>query len=321
MRSHPVIRLLRRSLVLLLILIVADRLIGAGLEKMFYRQKHGDEIVTRYTLDSTREDVLIFGSSRASHHYNTLMLDSQFGTSVYNCGRDEMGVTYTAGVMPLVFKRYSPKCIIVEVLPTELSGVGKETEIQRISTRLIPYANRHPELWPTVAYAGQLEVYKAAVSKIYPYNSLLGSIVQNTYTNLAHATIRGYEPLYGEIDSARFKPTHWMDMKELTGVDTGLAGRFTAMLDTARAHGTKVCVVISPFYYRLALAGNESYMSLPELAATHGAFFLDWSRDSRFLLHPQLFNDDVHLNDRGARLYTSIIADTLKSLGLIEPAK
>jgi hypothetical protein len=288
---------------------------------MFYKQQHGDEIVTRYTLDSTKEDVLIFGSSRASHHYNTRLMDSLLGMSVYNCGRDEMGITYTAGVVPLVYKRYAPKCIIVEVLPTELSGQGKSTEIQRISTRLIPYANRYPELWPTVAYAGKMEVYKAAVSKIYPYNSLLGSIIQNTYTNLAHATDRGYEPLYGEIDSANYKPTHWMDMQELTGVDPSLATRFTSILDTAMAHGTRVCVVISPFYYPLDIDGNDSYQALPLLSATHGATFLDWSRDPRFLMHPKLFNDDVHLNDAGARLFTSIMADTLNKLGLTTGSK
>ncbi len=316
MRSQPVTHLLRRSLILLLILVVADRIIGAGLEWSFYRQKHGDEIVTRYAIDSTREDVLIFGSSRASHHYHTRLMDSLLGRSVYNCGRDEMGISYTNALLPLVYKRYAPKCIIVEVLPTELSGVDAAPGIQRVSTRLLPYAHRHPELWPAVAYAGKIEVYKAAVSRIYAYNSLIGAIFQNTYTNLAHTTDRGYEPLNAEIDSATFKPTHWMAMEQLTGVDLELAARFTAILDTAAAHGTKAIVVISPFYYPLKVANNESYQTLPRLAAQHGALFLDWSADPRFLMHPKLFNDDVHLNDRGARLYTTLMEDTLKKLGL-----
>lgn len=283
---------------------------------MFYKQKHGDEIVTRYTIDSTREDVLVFGSSRASHHYNTRLLDSLLGRSVYNCGRDEMGISYTNALLPLVYNRYAPKCIIIEVLPAELSGVGNAVEMQRLSTRLIPYANRHAELWPAVAYAGKLEVYKAAVSKIYPYNSLIGAIVQNTYTNLAHTTDRGYEPLSAEIDSATFKPTRWMAMDKLTGVDQILAERLTSVLDTAAAHGTKAIVVISPFYYPLSInrGNNDSYRTLPLLAAQHGALFLDWSGDPRFLMHPKLFNDDVHLNDRGARLFTELMADTLKRL-------
>ncbi len=316
LKSNPLIHLLRQSLLLLLILFAADRTLGWWLEHTFYLQKHGDDVVTRYTLDSTREDLLVFGSSRASHHYNTLMLDSLLDMSVYNCGRDEMGITYTSGVIPYAFERKAPKCIIVEVLPTELSGVGKATEIQRISTRLIPFAHRHPGLWPTVAAAGKMEVYKAAVSKIYPYNSLIGSIIQNTYTNLVHQTIRGFEPLHGAIDSATFKPTHWMNMRELTGIDSALKARMIFILDYAREHGTQAIVVISPFYYSLDIAGNESHEMLPELAAKHGAFFLDWSQDPRFLMHPKLFYDDVHLNETGARLYTQIIADTLKKLGI-----
>lgn len=312
---------MRHSILLLLILVAADRLLGAWLERAFYRQKHGDDVVTRYTLDSTREDLLIFGSSRASHHYDAVLLDSLLGMSVYNCGRDEMGITYTAAVAPYAFRRHTPKCIVVEVLPPELSGVGKSAEIQRISTRLLPFAGRHPDLWPSVAAAGKLEVYKAAVSKIYPYNSLIGSIIQNTYTNLAHKTIRGYEPLHGQIDPATFKPTHWMDMRELTGIDSALKARFVSVLDLAAKKGSRAIVVISPFYYPLDIAGNESYEALPRLAAEHGAQFLDWSKDARFLMHPELFYDDVHLNDAGARLYTRILADTLQKLGIYGRSK
>lgn len=319
MKSTPLLRLLRNSILLLLILVVADRLLGTWLEHAFYKQKHGDDVVTRYTLDSTREDLLVFGSSRASHHYDVLMLDSLLQMSVYNCGRDEMGITYTSAVFPYAIERHKPKYVLIEVLPTELSAVGKSVEIQRIATRLLPFAHRHPGLWPAIAAAGKMEVYKAWVSKIYPYNSLIGSIIQNTYTDFVHQTIRGYEPLHGAIDSATFKPTHWMNMKSLTGVDSALKARLVSVLDLAAENGIQAFVVISPFYYPLHIDGNDSYEALPHIAAAHGAGFLDWSKDPRFQMHPELFYDDVHLNDSGARLYSGIIADTLKKLGISRP--
>ena len=71
---------------------VADRLIGAALERGFYRQQHGDDIVTRYVLDSTREDLIVFGSSRASHHYKTRLAEQKLGFPVYNGGRDNMAL-------------------------------------------------------------------------------------------------------------------------------------------------------------------------------------------------------------------------------------
>jgi hypothetical protein len=311
---NPVIRLLRRTLILLAILVVADRLIGAGLERMFYQQHHGDDAVTRYTLDSTKEDLLVFGSSRASHHYHTRMLEEALGVSVYNCGRDEMGISYTTAVLPLVYKRYTPKYLIVEVLPVELANQGRDVSERHVSTVLLPFAHKYPELWEAVAYAGKDEVYKSAISKIYPYNSLIGAFIQNTYTHLGHKTDRGYEPLLNSIDSAHYTKSYWKSFSKSVGVDAVLAARFTAILDTAAQHGTKVFVMISPFYFAQDISQNESLRALKTICAQHGAGFMDWSFDPRFVRHPRIFNDDLHLNDSGARMYTRIIADTLRKL-------
>ena len=315
MRS-PFTHLLRRSLILLAILFASDRLIGTGLEHMFYRQHHGDDAVTRYTLDSADQTLLVFGSSRASHTYNTALLKRKLGISVYNCGRDEMGITYAAGVLPVVYKRYSPKYLIVEVLPVELGTRGKTESERHIATVLLPFAHRFPSLWSTIAYAGNDEVYKAAVSKIYPYNSMLGAFVQNTYTHLGHTTEQGYEPLLKEIDSATYTKSYWRGFNESTDVNAALSARFAGIIDLAAAHGSRVFVTISPFYFYQDISHNPSFLALKEITAAHGATFLNFSFDKRFVRHPHLFNDDLHLNDHGAQVFTQIMADTLLSLGV-----
>lgn len=310
---HPLRHLLRRSLILFAILFAADRLIGAGLEQLFFKQNHGDDAVTRYTLDSTKEALLIFGSSRASHHYDTRLLADELAMSVYNCGRDEMGLTYAAAVLPIVYQRYSPKYIILELLPTELAERGKALSESHIAGVLLPFAPRFPALWPTIAYAGKDQIYKAAISKIYPYNSLLGSMIQNTYTHIGHHTDRGYEPLYKTIDTSIYKQSIWESFDKSSTPDAALVRRFADLLDAVAAKGTKIMVVISPFYFPHPLEGNKSYELLKRISLSHGAGFMDFTADPRFLLRPHLFNDDVHLNDSGARMYSRIIADTLRS--------
>jgi hypothetical protein len=314
--KKSVIHLLRRSLILLVILFALDRLIGAGLERMYYKQKHGDDQVTLYTLDSTKEDLLVFGSSRASHHYNVEEMERELGVSAYNCGRDEMGVSYTAAMLPLVMNRYKPKYVLIEVLPTELATWGKDVSERHIATVLMPLAYRHPSLWQTIAYADKYEVYKAAVSRIYPYNSMIAAFVQNTYTHFGHSSDRGYEPLYKSIDTNVYSRPIWKSFDHAVNVDTSLQRRFTGLLDFAASQGVQVYVMISPFYFYQDLSGNKSFQGLKELTAAHGAHLMDFSYDPRFVKHPSLFNDDVHLNDTGARLYTRIVADSLRSLGL-----
>jgi len=307
-------RLLIRCLILFSILFIADRIIGNYLEHLFYKQKHGDDAVSLYTIDSTHEDLLIFGSSRASHHYKTRQLEQALGFPVYNCGRDEMGISYTAAVLPLVYQRYNPKYVIVEVLPVELSKKEKTTSETHISAVLLPFANKYPSLWPTVAFAGADEVYKSSVSRIYPYNSLLGSMIQNTYTHIGHSTDRGYEPLYKTIDTATYKKSIWGPFSESNDADTTLSTRFASILDVAKAHGTQVFVVVSPLFFYQDVHNNRSYMELQRLSAEHQAIFLNYSDDPRFLGKAALFNDDVHLNDTGAGIYSGIIADTLLKL-------
>ena len=240
---HPLRHLLRRSLILFAILFAADRLIGAGLEQLFFMQHHGDDAVTLYTLDSTKEDLLIFGSSRASHHYDSRLLEKELSTSVYNCGRDEMGLSYAAAVLPIVYQRYVPKLIILELLPVELGARGKALSEQNIAGVLLPFAPRFPSLWPTIAFAGKDQIYKAAISKIFPYNSLIGSMVQNTYTNFGHHTDLGYEPLYKTIDTAIYKQSIWESFDKSSEPDAALERRFADLLDTVAAKGSKIIVM------------------------------------------------------------------------------
>jgi hypothetical protein len=293
----------------------ADRVVGAWLEGQFYKQQHGDDIVTRYVLDSAREDLLIFGSSRASHHYKTRQAESDLGISVYNGGRDNMGITYTASVLPYVYQRHAPRYIIVDVLPAELCGYGRSTADQRISTVLLPYANRHQDLWPTVGLAGKLEVVKAAVSKIYPYNSLLGTIIQNTYTSFGHTTDKGYEPLTGSIDPTHYKTPAFDDYAKQKGIDTSLLGRLRQIVVLAKEHNTVPIIVISPFYFKQNVGDNESYFMLHRLSKEWGYTLYDFTFDPRFLKHPELFYDELHLNDAGATLFTQIITEALRTGG------
>lgn len=303
--QQQLLRFLKNALLLLVLLFAADRLIGMGLERLFYKQQHGDDANTMYVLGEAKEDILIFGSSRASHHYQSTLIAQQTGMSCFNAGRDEMTITYMNALLPEIYKRYTPKLLVLEIVPTELSaGPDNAVVYQRISTVLLPFAHRYPTVKPTVALVGDTELWKLRASHIYPYNSLIGSMVQNTYTQLGHFSEKGYEPLYASIDSANYTKPMWGDFTARTGVDSLQQATLQAIINTTKAHGSRLVVVISPFYFPHTLAGNDSYDHIKKLTAANNIPFYDFSADSSFVLHPQLFKDDVHLNDSGARLFT-----------------
>lgn len=299
------------TLLLLATVFVCDRLIGMGLQNLFYKQTRGDDMVSIYTIERSHEDILVLGGSRASHHYKTDILTQATGMSCYNGGRDDMPVTYVNAILPIVYKRYSPKVVIIDVIPSELIAT-KDYELvyQRISTVLLRFAYRHPQLFSTIALAGKGEVWKARISHIYPYNSIIGSAFQNTYTSFGHKSINGYEPVIGSIDTVYYtKPT--MNFNTNGKVDDSLKARYMNIIKMARAHNTRLITIISPFYFPINTQGNNSYAFMKQASAENNCEFYDFANSSPFCANPNLFYDELHLNDDGATIYSQMIADIL----------
>ncbi|MBQ2702662.1 MAG: hypothetical protein IJF63_02230, partial [Alistipes sp.] len=78
----------------------------------------------------TDVDVLIVGSSRASHHYDAqLLIDSinnytQSSYSIYNAGIDGNFLNHNACRLESILDRYQPKLVIFEIGESELSESG-----------------------------------------------------------------------------------------------------------------------------------------------------------------------------------------------------
>lgn len=309
--KQQVLRLIIKSAILLVVLLVADRLIGTWLEHLFYKQTHGDDYTTLYALNDTKDEVLIFGTSRASHHYNASIINEMTGLSCFNAGRDEMEIPYTNAVLGVATKRYTPKVVILDIGPMELGG-DKQLLFERIGTVLTPFVTKYPDLASTIGKAGKMELFKIKASKIYRYNSKLGSAIQNAYTNLGHHSVMGYEPLYKTIDTAVYKKSIWDDLED----DKKLNDEYLAILDKiiadTKQQGIQLVMIISPFYFPTDFSNNSSYNTIKQYAAQHPEItFLDFTNDLQFTGQPMLFNDDVHLNDSGAAIYTRKVVQLL----------
>ncbi len=310
MIKGQVYRLLRNSAILLVILFVLDRAIGLDLEHLFYQQKHGDDFVSIYLLEKANEDLLVLGSSRASHHYNCNVLGPATRMSCFNGGRDEMTIDYSNAVLPIVYKRYTPKVVIIDLSPSELiDAKDKKIVFQRVATVLMPFANRHPELRPTIAQAGEEELYKATASHLYPYNSSIGSSLQNAYTHLGHVSIKGYEPLIGHMDSTTYKQA--LNFNVPGDLAPDLVAMFKNIVAHAKHEHIRLITIISPFYFPMNVAGNKSYAEIKEILSQNNFEFYDFINQAPFSQNPYLFYDEVHLNDSGAVLYSKMVGETI----------
>jgi len=321
--NKQLLKFFGKSLMLLVVLFVLDRGIGAWLEHIFFKQSHGDDYVSLYLMQKANADVLVMGSSRASHHYKSNMMEQGTNMSCFNGGRDEMNIIYTAATLPIVCDRHAPKVLIVEMLPTDLS-LSKDMDIvyQRIATVLLPFLYKYPQLSGTIALAPDHDVFKAKVSHMYPYNSTIGSSIQNAFTHLGHKTINGYEPLNGTIDSAGYKKPLWSNYPDSTLPLSKVAiEKYREVIELSKKNHIRLITVVSPFYFPFDFSNNTSFATIKKMTKDNNFELYDFSHDPKFLNMASLFYDDVHLNDSGATLFTNEIVKIINGTTAVDTVK
>src|SRR5690554_7167285 len=102
------------------IVFILDYSLGTLMEHYYFEIKAlTPEQHTTYSIKYADADIMVFGSSRAQHHYDpeAFMESSQ---SFYNTGKDGQGIFYSWAVLKSLIKRTNGKKIIVlDINPNE----------------------------------------------------------------------------------------------------------------------------------------------------------------------------------------------------------
>ncbi|HET7116179.1 MAG TPA: hypothetical protein VFI29_06795, partial [Hanamia sp.] len=171
-KKRDIFRFLLKSFVFLTILFILDYSIGNLLKYLYFRQGSGSLYAITYSIDSTKADLLVIGSSTAHHSYYPEAFQNRLGMSYYNTGNDGTSIFYHYAVLKSILKRYSPKMVILEFDIGEFNSDQKSYD--RLSA-LLPYYYNHPELRPIIKLKSKFERIKL-LSKIYPFNSMVYSV-------------------------------------------------------------------------------------------------------------------------------------------------
>jgi len=286
--------------------------VGYILQQLYFKQIAGELYRATYSIDSTKADILVFGSSRASHHYVPEILEEQLHMSAYNTGRDGNYLLYNYAVIKSVTKRYSPKMIILDVNPSAL--FYRKDDYDRLST-LLPYYNSHPEIRDIVNHRSKYERFKL-YSSAYPYNSLTLSVLIGNLeiAKKLYVSDKGYLPFYEKMSplSKETSTKKTKDNPEEIYSDSIDSFKISALEDIAKICSKKnipLIFIFSPIYYK---SNNELANSrLSEIVKANNVKYLDFSNDTTFIHHPQYFQDESHLNDDGARIFSKKLAGEL----------
>lgn len=307
--NSPVKFLFLKAVVFLLTLYVADVVTGKVLKYYYFRQGSGLQYRTTYTVEKNTSDILVFGASRANHHYHPeVFADSLPSYTFYNAGRDGNSIFYHYAVLKMVMGRYTPKVVILDM---ENGALVKNNESYDRISSLLPYYESHPEIRSIIELRSKYEKYKL-FSRTYPYNSSIFTIaIGNSEMNKARwKDINGYLPLTNVMAASLQYDSNTVNNKN--ELDSNKINCYENFLSDCEAKGVKVFVYVSPYFLRFN-APDKSVAMAREIALKHHVTFTDYSADTFFTNRNFLFADIVHLNDSGARIYSGKILPGIKT--------
>ncbi len=282
-----------------------DFSIGKLLKYFYFKQTSGQDYKTTYSMEVTQADILIFGSSRALHHYVPDIFEDSLSLSAYNTGRGGQFFFYQTAILKSILKRYTPKIIVLD-----FSGSFEkdQEEYDRLSC-LLPYYWDHSEIRKYVDLRSPFEKIKL-ISHIYPYNSLFMDIAIGNLKKylVKEPDKKGFEVLNKqikiEIDS--------LDSSFENDIDENKLMAFEEFLSLARSAGSNVFVIYSPVYY--LYDEDPSIAICNDLCKKENVPFYDFSKDPMFLNKKELFADKIHVNQSGAILFSQLVVNKIKKV-------
>ncbi len=284
--------------------IVASVDVGAGIVfgNILLPRAKGRTGVEYHVCKLFSEDILVMGSSRASHHYVPRTIMDSLGMSCFNGGQDGNGIIMQYGRWKMLSKRHFPKLVIYDIEPAfDMS----ENDNERYIDRLKPYAS-DKGVKRYIATIFPIEKFKL-VSQMYRYNYKFLEILSDCF--VSSEIQGGYIPLQGHIRQEAMDAQP--EMEVVTPVlDSVKLEYLERLIVEVQENDSRIVLVSSPYW-----KGHSrfDFSTIEALSDKYGVVFMNYG-DSSMSENPDYFADSMHLNDEGAKAFTEDLVLKLKSV-------
>lgn len=295
-------KFLVKTALFLLVVFAVDRALSMVFSYMSDHAKGGYIGHHKYVTDKVKEDILIFGSSRAIHHYNPQIIMDSLGLSCYNCGQDGNGIILFYGLWQMIKERHKPKMIIYDVNTS--FDLYKGDSNQRYLGWLRGDYDR-PGIQPIFTAIDPTEEYKM-MSRLYRHNSKFMQVLTDYVHPIFKIEGNGFLPLKGEMDRMKIKKNK--SDRPHPGVDGQKNYFINKLID--ELDGVRIVFVASPTWYG---SSNDAYQPIKEICVRRNIPFMDFSKDEKYIHQCQFFKDGNHLNARGADEFTKDLVNLIRN--------
>jgi len=289
---------------IILLLFSADVILGSILDRLYVRHVN-DPII--YAQNGGRgEEIVFFGSSKCHCNYDPTVIQEITGLSCHNYGIEGQ----------IVFMDY----YLIETLLTNTVTLPKLVVIDLTYFDIIDFPTYNLEkIQPLyrmydaseiaknlVKECGKIEVALVRFSRLYRYNSDVKTLLLGAFRN--YTLNDGFCPKIGI----------WDEEREVIETDKNpillekKAEYLTKITETCKQKNIPLLFSISPFYqvHKCPLNWIER---IHKISNDEGVRICDMSQQEEFLQHPEWFWDPFHCNCEGAKKFSALFANYLRS--------
>jgi len=285
-----------KILLFIFIVICVDFFIGLVFSSLYAKAKSGLAYKEYNIFNKTHEPLLIFGSSRAEHHYMPDIISKETGIESYNCGREGVGIFFHYAVLLATLNRYTPKVIVLELGHRNFYLRSKSFGPDAVKVAA-PFYGKISKEFDSLLVRNNFD-YFLYNSNLYKYNQKFFPILSGAIRN--EENYDGYVPVTGVLSSV---PKD--SIPKVYTISYDLINVTEAFILKAKKKKIKLIIVLSPSYRKLPKE-FETYVS--SLQTKYNIDVINHYKDTSFLNNPEYFRDFDHLNDEGAKRFSEIIS-------------
>lgn len=255
-----------------------------------------------YAVEKMQSDVIIIGSSTASHNLIPSMMEDKTNLTTYNCGQDGCFFLYNACLINLILERLQPKLIIWDFNPHSLLTTEGSDEYQNMRYLSYYYGDT---IVKNYIHGKDSKMQYYYLLNGYKYNSHFVYAFYPVFHN--SATQKGYIPLNSQENINLAKT----DIKWEGEWSNYKMAELKKVVNNCKQHGVKLMIVSSPYYANYDSSVRRYCDEFGSMLNKLDVEYINLLYTEPFNSEPSLFRDVAHLNTNGAEIMTDTINRTI----------
>lgn len=288
---------------IVLLLFVLDRAGGLLMSVAYRHSKDIWSYKINYIANDADENVVLMGTSRCNNHYVPAIIADSLGETVYNAGISSTKNIFSHYIcLCHLLSHHTPKVVCLELSAADFA---QEDNAFSSTAFFAPFFGRDRQADSVFRDAGRYWAF--SLSHLYRYNGRALQTLAGLLIDWQKDDEQGYLP----IERPAFLPDPLYEEEPTAACDSLKISYLNKFVARCREKDITVIFMISP---KFTIAPPAYYATLEEVARQNDVPLLDYHSSGLYHNQPELFHDNDHLWDEGARHFSSVFAADLKRL-------